>query len=89
MLQSTSCAGELRSAFTKTLTMIGRNDMCPCGSGKKYKKCCGSISSATKGSKRPYVKRNVKGVPLERLLPVIIEGVSTMKKQGLILPEPD
>ncbi len=21
--------------------MIGRNDPCPCGSGKKYKKCCG------------------------------------------------
>lgn len=20
--------------------MIGRNDPCPCGSGKKYKKCC-------------------------------------------------
>lgn len=20
---------------------IGRNDICPCGSGKKYKKCCG------------------------------------------------
>ncbi|MCL2166154.1 MAG: SEC-C metal-binding domain-containing protein [Clostridiales bacterium] len=20
---------------------IGRNDLCPCGSGKKYKKCCG------------------------------------------------
>ena len=20
---------------------IGRNDACPCGSGKKYKKCCG------------------------------------------------
>ena len=19
---------------------IGRNDQCPCGSGKKYKKCC-------------------------------------------------
>ncbi|MEG0321164.1 MAG: SEC-C metal-binding domain-containing protein [Oscillospiraceae bacterium] len=19
----------------------GRNDLCPCGSGKKYKKCCG------------------------------------------------
>jgi len=19
---------------------IGRNEMCPCGSGKKYKKCC-------------------------------------------------
>lgn len=20
---------------------VGRNDECPCGSGKKYKKCCG------------------------------------------------
>ncbi|WP_423777530.1 SEC-C metal-binding domain-containing protein, partial [Clostridium tyrobutyricum] len=20
---------------------IGRNDLCPCGSGKKYKNCCG------------------------------------------------
>ena len=20
--------------------MIGRNELCPCGSGKKYKKCC-------------------------------------------------
>ena len=22
-------------------TKIGKNDPCPCGSGKKYKKCCG------------------------------------------------
>jgi len=21
---------------------IGRNEPCPCGSGKKYKKCCGA-----------------------------------------------
>ncbi len=21
---------------------VGRNDPCPCGSGKKFKKCCGS-----------------------------------------------
>lgn len=25
----------------KTQKKIGRNDPCPCGSGKKYKKCCG------------------------------------------------
>lgn len=24
-----------------TSNKVGRNDMCPCGSGKKYKKCCG------------------------------------------------
>jgi uncharacterized protein YecA (UPF0149 family) len=23
-------------------TQVGRNDPCPCGSGKKYKKCCGA-----------------------------------------------
>ena len=25
----------------KNLQKVGRNDPCPCGSGKKYKKCCG------------------------------------------------
>lgn len=25
----------------KTGPTIGRNDPCPCGSGKKFKKCCG------------------------------------------------
>ena len=25
----------------KAINKIGRNDLCPCGSGKKYKKCCG------------------------------------------------
>ena len=27
-------------ALTKTLGKVGRNDPCPCGSGKKFKKCC-------------------------------------------------
>ncbi|MNM27760.1 hypothetical protein D3C81_382580 [compost metagenome] len=25
---------------------VGRNDDCPCGSGKKYKKCCGAEPAA-------------------------------------------
>ena len=28
--------------FVRAEPKIGRNDPCPCGSGKKYKKCCGS-----------------------------------------------
>lgn len=28
-------------------TKVGRNDPCPCGSGKKFKKCCGSGSEPT------------------------------------------
>jgi uncharacterized protein YchJ len=31
------CNGELRP---KIVPKIGRNDLCPCGSGKKFKKCC-------------------------------------------------
>lgn len=27
---------------------VGRNDPCPCGSGKKYKKCCESTSRSKK-----------------------------------------
>ena len=26
--------------FTPKKAKVGRNDPCPCGSGKKYKKCC-------------------------------------------------
>jgi len=26
--------------FTRPGSVIGRNDPCPCGSGRKYKKCC-------------------------------------------------
>ena len=29
----------------KRETKVGPNDPCPCGSGKKYKKCCGSVVS--------------------------------------------
>jgi SEC-C motif-containing protein len=27
---------------TRHVDKVGRNDPCPCGSGKKYKKCCGA-----------------------------------------------
>jgi SEC-C motif-containing protein len=27
--------------FVKDAPAVGRNDLCPCGSGKKHKKCCG------------------------------------------------
>jgi uncharacterized protein len=31
-----------REQQQKTLATAGRNDPCPCGSGKKFKKCCGA-----------------------------------------------
>ena len=31
----------VKKASPKRVAKIGRNDKCPCGSGKKYKQCCG------------------------------------------------
>ncbi|MBP3502909.1 MAG: preprotein translocase subunit SecA [Clostridia bacterium] len=33
--------GGLNKTIVKTEPKVGRNDPCPCGSGKKYKNCCG------------------------------------------------
>ncbi|WP_304055492.1 SEC-C metal-binding domain-containing protein [Nitrosomonas communis] len=32
----------LHPSSLTTPAKVGRNDPCPCGSGKKYKKCCGT-----------------------------------------------
>ena len=32
------------AAYRREAPKVGRNDPCPCGSGKKYKKCCGRTS---------------------------------------------
>ncbi|MEM1155544.1 MAG: SEC-C metal-binding domain-containing protein, partial [Pseudomonadota bacterium] len=29
--------------FTREQPKVGRNEPCPCGSGKKYKQCCGKL----------------------------------------------
>ena len=33
--------GRMVQAPVRNENKVGRNDPCPCGSGKKYKKCCG------------------------------------------------
>ena len=38
---ATSGDGTASQPQRKTGQKVGRNDPCPCGSGKKYKKCCG------------------------------------------------
>lgn len=36
----TSCCAP-QAPVIRTMRKIGRNDPCPCSSGRKYKKCCG------------------------------------------------
>ena len=41
-ITSESSKGEApKKPVVRKSKKIGRNEPCPCGSGKKYKKCCG------------------------------------------------
>jgi preprotein translocase subunit SecA len=47
---NTPVGGPSRPATVRrTQPKVGRNDPCPCGSGKKYKRCCGIASEAGGG----------------------------------------
>ncbi|WP_159821522.1 SEC-C metal-binding domain-containing protein [Colwellia sp. 20A7] len=37
--KSSCCAPQ--SPIINTSPKVGRNDLCPCNSGRKFKKCCG------------------------------------------------
>jgi len=38
-----SAGGDGPSKPKKAAAKVGRNEPCPCGSGKKYKNCCGKV----------------------------------------------
>ncbi len=38
---------------TRAPTKVGRNDLCPCGSGKKYKRCCADKATTAIAAPRP------------------------------------
>lgn len=41
IVRDTSVYEKTIEGFREVKIQAGRNDPCPCGSGKKYKKCCG------------------------------------------------
>ncbi len=48
-LEGSAPRGEKKVTIRKTAAeKVGRNDPCPCGSGKKYKNCCGAAGAVKK-----------------------------------------
>jgi len=43
-IQRASRERSRKSQPVRTEQKVGRNEPCPCGSGKKYKKCCGAVT---------------------------------------------
>ena len=56
------------------MNKINRNDPCPCGSGKKYKKCCGAEKPLASNKNTSNVPMNREGNP--RLKKAILRAVS-------------
>jgi len=51
----------------RAVTKIGRNERCPCGSGKKYKKCCLAYKQA-RTEPEAYDKRNTNWRSMQKAL---------------------
>jgi hypothetical protein len=76
---------------------IGRNDPCPCGSGKKYKKCCIDVAAATDSEFRR--KERIEDTLTPRLVEYALDtfGVEALQSgwesfngvEGIELPEDD
>ncbi len=48
---ATSDSSQTRSTLRRQTPKVGRNDPCPCGSGKKYKHCCGKVTTPSATSR--------------------------------------
>ncbi len=54
--------GELRAPPVRAAPKVGRNDPCPCGSGKKYKKCCLRAEVAAVDTPEEFLRRRIRMV---------------------------
>ncbi len=53
------------SLFSNQGEKTGRNKPCPCGSGKKHKKCCGSVSASENSDVQPSSAKKTRGEAFE------------------------
>jgi tetratricopeptide (TPR) repeat protein len=51
---------------------VGRNDPCPCGSGKKYKKCCGRVRA--EHTEEYYIEKLSETNDLDQAYEILIEA---------------
>ena len=60
---------------------ISRNDPCPCGSGKKYKKCC--LNNATESTTLSYAWRKMRITDGELADPLLKHAIHLFTPQGM------
>ena len=66
------------------MAKIGRNDQCPCGSGKKYKRCCLPKNQANQPGQLPPRKVSVTE-EVKKLQASALDHAETMKVIGVFI----
>ena len=61
---------------------VGRNDRCPCGSGKKYKQCCEHTSHALS----PTAWFAIVGVAVAALVALVLSFTTTTELTNITCP---
>lgn len=67
----------------RTTPKVGRNEPCPCGSGKKYKKCCLLAETAAVETPEEFLRRRIRAV-IGDLADNLLRFVSSQFKPGLM-----
>jgi len=64
---------------------IGRNEVCPCGSGKKYKRCCAGKKAAVKAPDARAEEKITLGRLIERMQEFARQKRSMVQQVGVFL----
>ena len=65
---------------------IGRNEMCPCGSGQKYKKCClGKEAAAAANAPEQAPKRVTLRSEIEKIQQSAVDGQGVVRDMGVFI----
>lgn len=62
----------------------GRNDLCPCGSGKKSKRCCQTTTAASSG----WSSKVMIGLVLAVIVGAVVAGVMSFNEAPSVGPKP-
>jgi preprotein translocase subunit SecA len=75
-------AGSMRSSPVRK-SKVGRNDSCPCGSGKKYKNCCLREGlSPEEAAAKAAASKSVAGVAAKSTAGAVVQSAGTVGKSS-------
>jgi len=81
-LPDNTCPLKIFGVLNVVMVEVGRNEPCPCGSQKKYKKCCGAKLSLHHYSySKPSTKKSK--ATIQRIIGMVSQAIRKIKPKDL------